>query len=70
MAKALTAAEVDQLQTKDGPVNWRKDLALRVLNFQNADGSWFNENNRWWEKDPALVTSYGMLTLGMIDRGL
>ena len=70
MAKALNAYDLDKLQTNQGAVTWRKELSLRLLNLQNADGSWVNENNRWWEKDPALVTSYAVLTLGIIERGL
>ena len=70
MAKALHAYDLDKLQTDQGAVPWRKELSLRLLNLQNADGSWANENNRWWEKDPALVTSYAVLTLGIIERGL
>jgi hypothetical protein len=34
------------------------------------DGSWSNANGRWWEKEPALVTSYALLSLEMIYRGL
>ena len=70
MAKALSAYDLDKLQTTQGAVAWRKELSLRLLNLQNADGSWANENNRWWEKDPALVTAYALLTLGIIERGL
>lgn len=71
MAKALTAARLDELPLKDGRlVNWRRELALRLINLQSADGSWANENNRWMEKDPALVTAYAVIALEMIHRGL
>jgi len=71
MTKALTAARLDELPLKDGQlVNWRRDLAQRLLNLQSADGSWANENNRWMEKDPALATAYAAITLTMIHRGL
>lgn len=70
MAKALSSAGVDELQAPDGSVNWREKLALRMLNLQQTDGSWANENNRWWEKDPALVTSYGIITMAIAQRGL
>jgi squalene-hopene/tetraprenyl-beta-curcumene cyclase len=71
MAKALAAAGVDTLTLQDGrKVNWRQDLAKRLLNLQNADGSWVNANGRWWEKDPHLVTSYATITLEIIHRGL
>lgn len=70
MAKALSAAGLDQLPTRSGNVNWREQLALRLLNLQKRDGSWENENGRWFEKDPALVTAYAMITLQIISQGL
>jgi squalene-hopene/tetraprenyl-beta-curcumene cyclase len=71
MAKALSAAGVDTLTLKDGTkVNWRRDLSKRLINLQNADGSWVNANGRWWEKDPQLVTSYATIALEIMHRGL
>lgn len=71
MTKALTAYGVEELELKDGrKLNWRKEVAMRLLNLQRQDGSWFNDNARWWEKDPALVTSYAVLSLEMLWRGL
>ena len=70
MAKALSAYGLDALPTKKGSVKWREQLALRLINLQKRDGTWENNNGRWWEKDPALVTSYAMVTLEMIARGL
>lgn len=70
MTKALAAAKVDELQTKDGrKIDWRRDLALRLIDLQKADGSWQNETGRWWEKDSNLVTAYSVLTLEIIHRG-
>ena len=71
MTKALTAYGVDELELQDGrKLNWRKEVAMRLLNLQRQDGSWLNDNARWWEKDPALVTSYAVLSLELIWRGL
>lgn len=71
MAKALTTYGVDTLTLKDGKkVNWRKDLALRMLNLQKGDGMWVNENGRWWEKDPNLVTAYSVIIMEILYRGL
>ena len=71
MAKALTLYGVDQLEVaQGGTVDWRKDLAMRLINLQQKDGSWFNDNGRWWERDPALVTAYGVLTLELIAKAL
>jgi squalene-hopene/tetraprenyl-beta-curcumene cyclase len=71
MTKALTAYGVEELELKDGrKLNWRKEVAMKLLNLQQRDGSWSNDNARWWEKDPALVTSYAVLSLEMIWRNL
>ncbi len=40
------------------------------MNLQNADGSWVNDTARWMEKDPALVTSYGVMSLEIIYNRL
>jgi squalene-hopene/tetraprenyl-beta-curcumene cyclase len=71
MAKALTFAGVDTLETKDGrKVNWREELALKLINLQKAGGFWANENGRWWEKDPILDTAYAVTALEIIENKL
>jgi squalene-hopene/tetraprenyl-beta-curcumene cyclase len=71
MTKALTAYGVTELELKDGrKLDWRREVAMRLLNLQRQDGSWFNDNARWLEKDQVLVTSYAVLSLEMIWRGL
>lgn len=69
MTKALNAYGLDSLETKDGrKIEWRKEIALKLMNLQQKDGSWANDNARWWEKDSALVTSYAVIALEMIRR--
>jgi squalene-hopene/tetraprenyl-beta-curcumene cyclase len=71
MAKGLAAYQVTDLALADGrKVAWRKQLGQKLLNLEQADGSWINDNGRWWERDPVLVTSYAVLTLETIYRGL
>jgi squalene-hopene/tetraprenyl-beta-curcumene cyclase len=70
MTKALNAYGIDSLRTEKETVNWREKLALRLLNLQQTDGSWANENNRWWEKDSSLVTAYALISLEIISQGL
>lgn len=71
MAKGLSVAGIDEITTADGKkINWRVDLTKKFLNQQATDGSWANENGRWWEKDPILVTSYAILSLARIYEGL
>ncbi len=69
MTKGLDAAGVDQIELKDGRrINWRREVAMHLLDLQQRDGSWVNRSNRWWEKDPALVTAYSLLTLEILWR--
>jgi len=72
MAKALSKAGLDTLRLQDGKVvPWRRELAQRLINLQKPDGSWLNdEHGRWWEKDPVLVTSYSVLALEHLIRGM
>jgi squalene-hopene/tetraprenyl-beta-curcumene cyclase len=71
MAKALTFAGVDILETKDGrKVNWREELALKLINLQKADGFWANDNGRWWEKDPILDSAYAITAMEIIENKL
>jgi squalene-hopene/tetraprenyl-beta-curcumene cyclase len=71
MSKALVAAGVEELTLADGKkVAWVPLLAKKLLDLQLGDGSWANDTARWMEKDPALVTSYCVLTLELIYHQL
>jgi len=71
MSKALSIYGVDELALKNGQkIAWSRELAMKLINLQQRNGSWENSNGRWWEKDPALVTSYALLTLERIYRRL
>jgi squalene-hopene/tetraprenyl-beta-curcumene cyclase len=71
MAKALAAAKVDFLKTKDGKVvDWRADLAGKILSLQNGDGSWDNDTARWMESDPVLTTCYMLMALARVHGSL
>ena len=70
MTKALTLARVNQIGDGSVKHDWRHELALKLLDLQQGDGSWENDNARWWEDDPALATSYALLTLEIIYQGL
>jgi squalene-hopene/tetraprenyl-beta-curcumene cyclase len=64
MTKALTTYGVGQLPVADGhSVDWRREVAMKLINLQKADGSWANANGRWLEHDPALVTAYSLMSL-------
>jgi len=67
MAKALTVYGSDTLPAAGGrAIAWRSPLALKLINLQHPDGSWSNDNGRWFEKDPVLVTAYSVLALKFI----
>jgi squalene-hopene/tetraprenyl-beta-curcumene cyclase len=71
LTKALTAYGVNYLPLANNRhVAWRREVASRLMDLQRRDGSWENDNSRWWEKDPVLVTSYAVLSLEMIYNGL
>jgi squalene-hopene/tetraprenyl-beta-curcumene cyclase len=71
LTKALTAYGINELPLANGRnVAWRREVASRLMDLQRRDGSWENDNSRWWEKDPVLVTSYAVLSLEVIYNGL
>lgn len=71
MTKALNAARVESLPLHNGSqVDWRRAVAMKLINLQKADGSWQNEHGRWWEKDSNLVSAYAVLSLEIIYRGM
>jgi squalene-hopene/tetraprenyl-beta-curcumene cyclase len=68
LARALDAAAIQTLELADGTkVDWKEALAKELIRRQQADGSWVNDNNRFWEADPALSTSYALIALTLID---
>ena len=68
LVKCLDAFGDDLVTLPDGTtVAWREAVVRKILSLQYPDGHWVNDNNRWWEADPTLVTSYAILAL---DRAL
>jgi squalene-hopene/tetraprenyl-beta-curcumene cyclase len=59
MARALSAAGVGKV----GGHDWKRELSQRLVSLQREDGSWMNDNNRFWEADSVLCTSFAMLAL-------
>jgi len=63
-AKALDAVGEDKITDSSGNQhNWRQDLINELATRQQPGGSWLNENERWLESDPNLVTGYVLLAL-------
>ncbi|MCZ7648843.1 MAG: terpene cyclase/mutase family protein [Planctomycetota bacterium] len=63
-AKAFTAAGTLEFTTAEGKkVNWAKDLSGHLAKLQKPDGSFANDEKRWWEADPVLATAYALIAL-------
>jgi squalene-hopene/tetraprenyl-beta-curcumene cyclase len=63
-AKALDALGQQTITDADGTEHdWRAELLAELASRQREDGSWINENSRWLEGDPNLVTAYALLSL-------
>ncbi|MBR1871145.1 MAG: terpene cyclase/mutase family protein [Kiritimatiellae bacterium] len=66
IARALSVANVPSLVQPDGEVvDWKSELAAKIRSLQREDGSWANSNNRFWESDPVLATSFAILALNL-----
>jgi squalene-hopene/tetraprenyl-beta-curcumene cyclase len=72
MAKALNAANIDFLELPNGKtIDWRQQLAEKLLNIQKGDGSWVNdEAGRWMEGDAILTTGYILMALARVHQSL
>ena len=63
-AKALNAMGQETFTDDKGVQHrWADELANELIRRQRADGSWANDNARWMEGDPNLVTGYALLAL-------
>lgn len=65
MARSLQASGIGRIERPDGadPVDWRQALSAKLASLQREDGSWVNENGRFWENDPVLATAYALIAL-------
>lgn len=72
MSKALAITGTKSLVSADGEkIDWKEELALKLMSQQQAGGSWINEgSNRWMEDNPILVTAYSLLALEHVYRQL
>ena len=63
IARTLRTAEEKGVTLGDDLGQWKRELAKEVVSRQKPDGSWQNAQGRWWEDNPALVTSYALVAL-------
>jgi squalene-hopene/tetraprenyl-beta-curcumene cyclase len=69
MARAFDALGEKTITTIDGKVHrWANELGDQLLKIQKEQKMWVNENPRWWESDPLLVTSYVLNTLNAVMK--
>ena len=63
-ASGLSASGLKTIKDADGTEHdWKADLITELARRQNQDGSWSNENSRWFENDKNLATSFALMAL-------
>jgi squalene-hopene/tetraprenyl-beta-curcumene cyclase len=63
-ARALDAwGEEILVDARGKPHRWREELCAKLVSLQQSDGSWFNNEDRWYEGNPHLVTAYAVRAL-------
>jgi hypothetical protein len=61
---ALEAAGNAQIvDSKGASHDWQSELVASLAKRQSTDGSWSNEDRRWFEDDKNLATSFALLAL-------
>jgi squalene-hopene/tetraprenyl-beta-curcumene cyclase len=64
LAKTLSVMGVDELVDGDGKKHdWRAELVAVLAKKQQSDGSWINDQDRWMETNPQIVTGYALMAL-------
>ena len=69
LGKSLATYGRDDIPVKGKPaVMWRdalvkKLIALQKIDSKSGQGYWINKNNRFWEANDVLVTSYSLIAL-------
>ncbi len=68
LSRSLSAYGAEVVPVDGAYLNWRKDVARKLLSMQTIDpktghGYWVNTDGRFWERDPTLVTAYSILAL-------
>lgn len=64
MAKALRLyGDATFVDAKGVSHDWYQEFAEKMIELQKPDGFWVNEQSRWMEADPRLVTAYVILAL-------
>jgi len=72
LARILSLLPSSDFVTNSGQRHdWIAELTKQIISLQLRDGSWVNDNPRWWEGSSHLATSYAILALRLCqDRRL
>lgn len=72
MARSLAALDIRDLDLPDGrKIDWARDESLKLLDLQNADGSWVEKSSSGEpDNSPTLTTSLALLTLEVLYHRL
>jgi len=63
-ARAMAALGKPTFTDADGKVHdWKAELTAALAKRQDASGSWVNNDDRFMEGDPNIVTSYALMAL-------
>lgn len=63
-SKAMKAYGADSLKGSNGKERfWKKDVLEKLISLQQAEGYWVNENGRWMENVPEMVTAFALSTV-------
>ncbi len=64
MTKAFNAYSEDVIVDAGGtPHKWRSEVTEKFLSMQQPDGHWINENGRYMESVPELVTAHSVTAM-------
>jgi len=75
LARALSMYGEEPLKRADQPAaDWRRELIEKLVALQRTDPQtgrkyWVNDEGRWMENDPVLVTAYSVLALETLVNG-
>ena len=63
-ARAMHVWGEESIQdNRGGSHRWRVELCEKLMSLQRPDGSWINDEDRWYEGNPHLVTAYAILAM-------
>jgi squalene-hopene/tetraprenyl-beta-curcumene cyclase len=69
MTRALDAWGEHPFVTEDGKKHdWTREIGEKLVSLQKEDGSWVNEQVRWWEGDKLLCTPYVMKIYALLGQ--